>query len=119
MSDFKKFTEIPASTIEEWKAKYPGSISMLEVEIDEYDDSITTEPQIATFILKKPSRHVMNLVGELGAKKEITKANNALISNCVLGGDMDVLESDGAVYSEVIASIERMMGAKKRSLKKL
>lgn len=93
-------------------------ISVLEIQMDDEDDVID-EPSVARFIIRKPSRTEMDAVGELGIKKELTKANKMLISNCVLGGDMDILEMDGTVYGEVIANIEKMMSARKSSLKKL
>lgn len=118
MADYKKFSDIPSEQIEEWKNKYKGMVSLLEVEMNDEDD-ISDDIPIARFIVRRPSRNTMDAVGELGVKREITKANKALITNCVLGGDMEVLDSDGSVYAAVIDSLERMMTVRKRSLKKL
>jgi len=106
MEQIKPFDVITPDHIRDWKAKHGDVLS--EVSIGE-----------AKFIVRLPSRRVVDLVAQLEHKKDIVGMNNTMISNCVLGGDIDVMEQDGATYTDLIAEIGKLITRKKVSVKKL
>ncbi len=113
-----RYDEITEDMIRDWKAKYGfNSLRSCEVIVEEGTEG--KEPIIANFVLRVPSRTVVDRVGELGAENKIGDSNKVFIANCVLGGDMDMLENDGAVYSKVLKEIGKLMAAKKSTVKKL
>lgn len=74
---------------------------------------------VARFVVIPPSRTVLNSLADFGIKKDVTNANKVLIANCVLGGDMEQLEQDGATYTAVMEELGKLMSNKQASIKKL
>lgn len=75
--------------------------------------------QEATFILIVPSRKVMDLVANYGQKKDVFGANKSLIANCVVAGDLAIMEKDGGVYAALLNEIRKLMKTKEVEVKKL
>jgi hypothetical protein len=77
----------------------------------------TAEGDILEFIIRKPTRSVIEAVGN--CKGDATAANKILIANCVLAGDGDALENDGDVYGDVMKGVGSLMKTQQSTLEKL
>ena len=76
---------------------------------------ITVDGQSHEFVIKKPSRNVIEAIAET---TEISKQNDILLQNCVVHGDAAAYE-DGDVYLELIRHIGGLQGQAVSELKKL
>lgn len=118
------FAEVTDDMIQGWKASHGdanGEITSVEIPLRDahtLDEKPEHIPK-AGFILAVPSRTVIDRVAELGDKREILQANKVLIANCVLAGDMDLLERDGNVYTAVLQEIQKLQRSRVASVKKL
>lgn len=111
------YAEVTDEMIQGWKAKHgdaEGCIYNHEIKLGDDKDS-----PVIGFYLCVPSRTVVDRVAELGLQKQIASANKVLIANCVLAGDMDVLERDGNVYEDVLSEIQKLQKKRTSSVKKL
>jgi len=106
----RSYSDITPEMIQDWKLKY-GELQQIDVELE--------EGKTASFIARRPNRSVMDAIGEYGVKKQVAEANKVLIANCVLGGDMDLMENDGSVYTALLEQLERLVTRKRASVKKL
>lgn len=106
MEQIKPFDAITPDHIQNWKAKYGDVLS--EVNIGD-----------ARFVVRIPSRRAVDLVAQLEHKKDIVGMNNTMINNCVLGGDMESMENDGSIYTDLLTQIGKLIERKKVSVKKL
>lgn len=114
------FDEVTPEIIQDWKARFgdaEGCITQVNVPITDTKDG-EDGPQ-ARYFLCVPSRTVVDRVAEYGMNKELQQANKLLIANCVLGGDMDILERDGNVYEAVLNEIQKLRKSRVASVKKL
>ena len=112
MEKVQRYADITAAHIQDWKARH-GADGLSEVLVT-IDDNTT-----ARFVICKPGRTVMDAVAQHGISKNVAGSNKALISNCVLGGDMELLEKDGGVYGEVLKHINASISAYRTEVKKL
>lgn len=73
------------------------------------------------YLVKKPSRAVLEAIAAEEAKKEKvnTSTIQKLMMGCVLEGDKEAYEYDGAIYSELIKNIGNLIKQAKGELKKL
>lgn len=106
----KNYIDITPDQIQDLKAKH-GEIAEVEIKGD--------AGQCARFIIKTPTRTVLDLVGQHGVKNDVFASNKVIISNCVLGGDMDMMEADGGVYAALLTEINRLIKTKEVKVKKL
>lgn len=106
MEQIKPFAAITPEHIQDWKAKYGDVLS----EITSGD---------AKFVVKKPNRRVIELIGQFEQKNDFIAISKTLISNCVLGGDMDEMEADGTIYNGIMKELHKLFEVQKTSLKKL
>lgn len=123
MAEVKKpaFAEVTPEMIQGWKAKHgdaDGCIHQVEVPVRDAEKEGEDVPK-AGFYLCVPSRTVVDRVAELGLKKEVLEANRLMIANCVLAGDMDILERDGNIYEAVLTEIQQLRKYRVASVKKL
>jgi len=120
----QKYSDITPEKIQDWKAKY-GMDALQELTVvvksdkKNVEDKEVVSQQLAKYIVRTPTRTVLDVVGQHGIDKDVAKSNKALIANCVLGGDMDVLEQDGGVYAAVLKQIQNLITTKEVSIKKL
>lgn len=122
------FSAITPSDIQDWKARH-GAEGLSEVTIKplpkvNYDEegnetTIPGEGPEAKFVIKTPTRSVMDLTAQHGLNKNVTASNKVLINNCVLGGDMEIMERNGAVYSHLLNEINKLVVIKEVEVKKL
>ena len=106
---------IPAfseSVVEDFKLKYPHCLKVVEI----YPDEDTEEP--LKFLIKKPSKSLVYLLSSKEFDENIQKSSDAMIANCVLAGNMEILEDDAAVFSELVATISSLMKGARTELKK-
>ncbi|MBV7268371.1 hypothetical protein [Winogradskyella luteola] len=107
---YTTFAEITDEQNKAWEAKYGKSrIVDLEVEVD---------GQSYNFVLRKPDRAVLEAMGKHAVSKNVQQTNKTLISNCVLGGDMEALDKDGGVYVEVLQNLQKLKTEAKSTIKK-
>lgn len=115
--------EITPELVQSLKAKYGShNLHLVEVVLEKSgneDDADGEKERTAEYIVRTPTRAVMDAIGEHGIKKEVTKANKVLLSNCVLAGNMDLLESDGTVYAALLGELSKLQVRKQVRIKKL
>lgn len=106
-----------------WKAKYGEDACrlvsiVLKPEAKDDQGNIIPEEK-ADYIIRVPGRAELEAVGQHGIDKNVSKANQVLISNCVLSGDRDLIEKDGSVYATVLDHINSLIRKRESSIKKL
>lgn len=106
-NQIKPFSAVTDQDIQDWKARYGDNINLVEVEGG------------AKFYIKPPGRSAIDLVAEKGTGKQIVEANRVLIANSVLGGDIDVMDNDGAVYGAVLSEVQKLLKKKTTAVKKV
>jgi len=104
----QKNNEISENQIAEWK-KNKSNVKEICIKIDEADMSVNAE--VAKFIICAPSRKIQEALNEYAANKDIDSINKLLVTNCVLGGDMDYLseDSDLSIYLAVLEEVGKLM----------
>lgn len=63
------------------------------------------------------SIHKVFIIGKRTYKEY--KGNDAIIKNCVLAGDMGLLENDASIYTGVLDILANLLSASKAELKKV
>lgn len=114
MSGVKSYSEITETQKLEWREQF-GRIVEIEIPLEE--DDLNGDGDVASFVLKKPSREVLYAIANYAQEKKLRKANEVLIKNCVLGGDMSALDDDD-IYFAVIEECSKLSNTKKARLKK-
>ncbi len=108
---------IPAYSTEQVeyaKAKYGSKcLKILEV----FPDDDTEEP--TQYLIKKPSPSLVYLLSSKEFENNIEKSSSAMISNCVLAGDAELLENDASVFTELVEQIGSLTKSARSSLKKV
>ena len=103
--------------IEAYKAKYPNVVGEVTLVPSKFDESEEDDP--CYFLVKKPSKALITMLGSKEYKDNPENANNALISNCVLAGDMEILENDSSVFTGLIEKLVNLSNVTKVQLKKV
>lgn len=88
--------KMPEAQFQELKAKF-GKLYVIDVKLDD-DESYQ-------FVVKRPTRTLIEAVSDT---KDITKMNDMVIKNMVVGGDVDALD-DGLVYAELMKRLGVIM----------
>lgn len=113
----KKYTQ---EEVEALKAKYPNVIK----EVDIYPSGTTfdkdgnSSEDPVSFIIRKPSKSLLNLLNSDELKGNANKSNDAIISNCVLLGDRQLIEDDASVFSGLIEVLAGLIQSSRVELKK-
>ena len=94
-------------------AKVGGTRNLREVVLVDQDEQTDY-----VFLLKKPSRSVIQAVTEANSRNNIN-ASSKVLMGCVLEGDMEVLEHDGSMYLSMIEHVTGLMNRVKGDLKKV
>lgn len=110
----RKFKEITKEDISGWK-KTKGKLKEVSIPLDDED----IDGECARFVVCKPTKNLLPAITEYGKQENIDALNNLLITNCVLGGDMDYLDSDVDVYLAVIEEVGKLMQARRVTSKTL
>lgn len=100
------------SEIETHAGKSGGKRNLREI-------TVTTDDGYQfVYLVKKPSRAVIQAVTEAEHKKDLTSVQKLMLG-CVLEGDKDAYEHDGAVYSSLLEQIGNLVNSVKSDIKKL
>lgn len=94
-------------------AKFGGERNIREIIITDEEDGLQT-----AYLVRKPSRSVVQAITAAGQKQDANKATKLLIG-CVLEGDMELIEHDGSVFVELAQRISELMQTTKSEIKKL
>ncbi|MDY3343772.1 hypothetical protein PG326_00690 [Riemerella anatipestifer] len=109
--------------LEDFKLKYPKVVRELVVYPSgtSFNDEGNADEEPAYFIIRKPSKNLVSLINskEYKGEENVDKANDAIISNCVLAGDMELLENDASIYTGVIEQLASLITASRVELKKV
>jgi hypothetical protein len=96
-------------------AKCGGRRNLREISV------LTDDLEEFVYLVKKPSRAVLQAIAEessKGDKKNITSIQKLMLG-CVLEGDKDAFEHDGAIYTKLLTEISKLVRAKKSEIKKI
>lgn len=108
----RPFTE---EQIDAHAAKCGGRRNLREIPIT------TDSNEQFVYLVKKPSRAVMQALaeeGEKGDKKNITTIQKLMLG-CVLEGDKEAYEYDGAIYTKLLKGIGGLVNTAKEEVKKI
>ncbi|GIZ09983.1 hypothetical protein [Flavobacterium sp. UMI-01] len=101
--------------IEAHAAKCGGKRNLREIPIT------TDNNEQFVYLVKKPTRNVMQALAEeenKGEKKNVTTIQKLMLG-CVLEGDKDAYEYDGAIYSQLLKSIGSLVKTAQSDIKKI
>lgn len=88
-----------AEAVAEHEGKVGGKRNLKEVVITD-DEGVKYY-----YLVKRPSRNVVQASAEAMQKKDL-KGQHKLALGCVLEGDMEIIEQDGVMFSELLARIQ-------------
>lgn len=105
----KPFSE---AEIEQHAGKVAGKRNLREVSIK------TDDGYEFVYLIKKPTRSVMEAITD---KKKDNDLNGVakLMLGCVLEGDREAYEHDGAIYEELLKAVAALISTAEGHLKKL
>lgn len=98
--------------IVEHEARVGGKRNLREVVIQ------TEDGYEYHYLVKKPSKSIVQAIAEKEQKKEITGIQKLLLG-CVLEGDQEAYEHDGAIYATLLEKIGSLVEGTKSDIKKL
>lgn len=96
MAVFKTYTDVQ---VNEHEAKVGGKRNLKEIIVK--DD----EGSEYYYLVKRPTRAIVQASAEAMQKNDL-KAQHKLTMGCVLEGDMEIIEQDGVMFSELLARIQ-------------
>lgn len=70
------------------------------------------------FLVKKPTRSMIQAITSANNRKDID-ASAKILMGCVLEGDLELLEQDGAMYLAMVENLTGLMVGVKSELKKV
>jgi hypothetical protein len=79
---------------------------------------ITTDEEEFHYLVKKPSRAVMQAIADYEKKNDINGIQKLMLG-CVLEGDREAYEHDGSIYIKILEGVGKMLYENKDELKKL
>ena len=97
--------------IEQHAAKVGGRRNLRETTIE-------SDGVVFHYLIKKPSRAVMQAVTDAEQRKNIGQVQK-LMMGCVLEGDRDAFEYDGSIYIRLLESISKLVDTATADIKKL
>lgn len=83
----------------ELKTKYGKRLKHVTVQVD--------EDELYDYLIVRPEKNILLAMAK--KKDNLEEANDILIRNCVVAGNMEALE-DSAVYTSVLTAIGRLIG---------
>lgn len=96
----------------EHAAKVGGQRNLREIVINSDDD------MSFHYLVKKPGRSVIQAIANAEKKNDLDMQQKLIIA-CVLEGDKEAYENDGAIYGQLLENIGRLLESAKGSIKKL
>lgn len=110
---YKEIKPYGEAEIENHAPRVGGRHNLKEINI--YLDD---EEMKFSYLVKKPSRAVVQATGEAGSKKDQAKTQKIMIG-CVLEGDKDAYEYDGSIYLRLIEEIGVLFEKAKSDIAKI
>lgn len=110
---FQTRKDITKEQIQTWK-QTKGRLTEIKIPLE--DDDLNGTGAVASFIICKPTRNVLSALTEYAKDKQIDKINDLLVTNCVLGGDMEYLDTevgDTQIYTTVLEELGKLMEKKR------
>jgi hypothetical protein len=98
--------------INEHAAKVGGFRNLREIVLE------TEDNEEFYYLVKKPSRAVMQAVAQYENKKDIDGVQKLMLG-CVLEGDKEAYEFDGSLYAKLLEKISELLNDTKGTIKKL
>lgn len=98
--------------INEHAAKVGGTRNLREIVLE------TEDNEEFYYLVKKPSRAVMQAVAQYENKKDIDGVQKLMLG-CVLEGDKEAYEFDGSLYAKLLENISELLNDTKGTIKKL
>ena len=101
------------SVVEDFKLKHPHGLRIIEI----YPEEDSAEP--LKYLVKKPSKALVYLLSSKEYENDIQASSDAMIANCVLAGNLDILEQDASIFTELTSRIGDLMKGARSELKKV
>ncbi len=98
--------------VAEHEAKVGGKSNLREIIVTD-DEGIDFY-----YLVKRPSRSVVQAITNSNTKNDINGASKILLG-CVLEGDMQAIENNGAMYLALVENITSLISGVKSEIKKL
>lgn len=108
----QKYSDITTAQIAKWK-QTKGALTEESIPLTDDPNSA-----VAKFVVCKPTRNVLSAIVEYGKKDDVDTVNKLLITNCVLGGDMQHLE-DTKIYLSMLEVLGKLLQPRPAKSKKL
>lgn len=80
------------------KLKYPFGLKVIEITPDEDEEPLS-------YVVKKPSKQLIFMLSGKQYENNVEASGEALIANCVLAGNMEVLDNDASVFMAMVKLI--------------
>jgi len=98
--------------VAEHEAKVGGKSNLREI--------IVTDDEGLDFyyLVKRPTRSVIQAITNANGKNDINGASKIMLG-CVLEGDLEAIENNGAIYLALVENITTLIGGVKSEIKKL
>lgn len=106
----KPFSDVQ---VKEHALKVGGERNLREVSITADDGE-----SVFVYLVKKPNRSVLKAITDAKEKKNINGVADLMLG-CVLEGDKDAYEHDGAIYEELLTQIGKLVTSAKGDVKKV
>lgn len=96
---------------EDHAAKVGGMRNLIEIEVE------TEDGYMFSYLVKRPNKNVLFAVQEAEQKKDLTLVQKLMLG-CVLEGDREAYEHDGAIYMQLIKQIGELVSTANSRIKK-
>ena len=87
----QKFEDLTEAAKAELRTKHGDKLKTVSIPLDK---DLINGP-VARFAVIPPERRVINAVSKYGAENNYDKANEVMVKNCVIAGDMEYLQEVG------------------------
>lgn len=114
----QRFADITPEMIQDWKAKY-GEKSLRQIDVPDEEGEDEQETILGSFVVRTPSRSAYDSIMEKQQKSDYVGVVKALVTNCVLGGDLEAMEQDSRLYSCLGEELSKLLQSRKAVVKKL
>lgn len=98
--------------VKEHEAKVGGKSNLREIVVTD-DEGLEYH-----YLVKRPTRSVIQAITSANGKNDINGASKILMG-CVLEGDMEAIENNGAMYLALVENITTLISGVKSEIKKL
>lgn len=113
--------DIDQKQIDAWMDQFPNRVTETEIEIP-IEDRVDERSEAKYYILR-PDAYIKSALLKASKSNDVPEIEKVTINNCVLGGDMDLLEYDeikDTLLNKVMDTLEPLKATSKkmRPLKK-